>query len=228
MIKTIKSLFPNVLRIYWNQFRNRRMYDVRFGKGASAFNTVFEGKNLVNNNTSVADSFLGYATYVAGNSKLKKIKTGRYCSIGRNVETGFGVHPVNFVSTHPCFYSLEKQAGFKYVNKQLFDEHKFTDSSNKYFVEIGNDVWIGNDVRIMDGIKIGDGAIVAMGAVVTKDVEPYSIVGGIPARLIKKRFNDEQISRLLEINWWKLDEQTLKQRAATFTDIQIFLNKTIG
>lgn len=228
MMKLIKLIVPDSLRILWNQLKNRRKYDVRFGKAATAFNTFFEGKNLLNNKTSVADSYLGFATYVAGNSRLNKIKTGRYCSIGRNVETGFGIHPVNFVSSHPCFYSLNKQAGFTYVQKQLIDEHKFSDSSNKYYVEIGNDVWIGNDVRIMDGVKIGDGAVVAMGAIVTKNVESYSIVGGIPARLIKKRFSDEQIAELLKTEWWKLDENTLRQKAVFFTDIHTFLNNSIG
>lgn len=228
MIRIIKRIIPFSLSVFFNQRHNKRMYDVIFGKRAIAHNTFFEGRNLVNNNSLVIDSYFGLGTYVAGNSNLKKVKIGRFCSIGRNVETGFGNHPINFVSTHPCFYSLGKQAGFTYVHKQLFNEHKFTDESKKYYVEIGNDVWIGNDVRIMDGITIGDGAVIAMGAIVTKDVEPYSIVGGIPARLIKKRFDNDQINKLLDIKWWKIDDTILEQNVSLFTDIQDFLSNTIG
>lgn len=84
-----------------------------------------------------------------------------------------------------------------------FDQIKYVDEEKKYFVEIGNDVWIGNNVLIMDGIRIGDGAILAAGSVIAKDVEPYTIVGGVPAKFIRKRFKDSEIDFLLDFKWWE-------------------------
>lgn len=184
--------------------------------GAIAPGTFFEGKNRLNVNAQVSKSHIGLGTYISGNSKLRNVKIGRFCSIGQNVETGFGIHPTHYLSTHPAFYSTRKQAGFSFVHEQLFEEHKFVDMNKKYYVAIGNDVWIGNDVKIMDGIVIGDGAIIALGSIVTKDVEPYSIVGGIPAKLFRMRFSDDTIKKLLEIQWWNSDLNEIRKNVNWF------------
>lgn len=94
----------------------------------------------------------------------------------------------------------------------------------KYYVEIGNDVWIGNDVTLFDGINVGDGAIIANGAIVTKDVIPYSIVGGVPAKLIRMRFTETQILNLKEFKWWNKDFNWLRNNYTIFSDIENFLN----
>jgi len=99
-----------------------------------------------------------------------------------------------------------KQAGFSHVSETIYDE------ITKACV-IGNDVWIGSGVIIMDGIRIGDGAIVASGAVVTKDVAPYTIIGGVPAKVIKSRFPPETVEALMRIKWWNWDEKVLCERA---------------
>lgn len=95
----------------------------------------------------------------------------------------------------------------------------------KYEILIGNDVWIGNGVTLLPGVKIGDGAVVAAGSIVTKDVPPYAIVGGNPAKVIKYRFTDEQIEKLLDIKWWEWDDRKIEANKENFKlEIQAFID----
>lgn len=186
----------------------------------------FEGQNYVYSKSYIRGCKFGYATYVAENSQLVNVKIGRYTSIGSRVLTISGNHPTaHVVSTHPAFYSLRKQSGFTYVSKQKFQENKQVNETDA--IVIGNDVWIGNDVRIMEGITIGDGAIIATGAIVVKDVPPYAIIGGVPAKIIRFRFTDEEIKFLLELQWWDKDVEWIKSYAEMFEDISK-LQKSLG
>lgn len=186
--------------------------------------TYFDGYNKIGRFSNIYKSNIGLGTYIAGFSNFSYAKIGRFCSIGRNVTNYLGQHPTNtFVSTHPCFFSTMEQSGFTFTEKQLFEEHTFLDSKKKFVIEIGNDVWIGNNVTIIDGIRIGDGAIVATGAVVTKNIEPYSIVGGIPVRLLKYRFSIEEINFLRSFKWWKKDIRWIKEHSKYFKDINLFI-----
>lgn len=179
------------------------------------FSTKFEGCNKISPNT-VFDGKIGYASYIGMNCFICA-DIGRYSCIANNVITTSGTHPTKkWVSVHPAFYSSMKQCGFSYTDKNLFNE-----STSR--ITIGNDVWIGASVTILGGVKIGDGAIVAAGAVVTKDVEPYTIVGGVPAKEIRKRFNDEQIEFLLKTKWWEKDPEWIKNNASRFSNIEEFL-----
>ena len=119
---------------------------------------------------------------------------------------------------------MQTPAGFTFSNKQLFDEHEFADNAKCYYVIIGNDVWIGNNVIIMDGVKISDGAIIAAGSIVTKNIEPYTIVAGIPAKPIRRRFKDEQIQKLMEIKWWDWPLEEIKKNYSMFSNINKFMN----
>ncbi len=186
---------------------------VQWAKGVEigGFSTTFEGHNRIGRNSSFTGS-LGRCSYMGENCKINS-DIGRYCSIASEVCTISGRHPtVDWASTSPVFFSDDCQCGTTYVSEKLFDE-----SSPKTI--IGNDVWIGARVTILSGVSIGDGAIIAAGAVVTKDVEPYTIVGGVPAKPIRKRFTDEQIAALLELKWWDKDEMWIKRHAAMFAHV---------
>lgn len=143
---------------------------------------------------------IGRHTYLGANVAVsnKNTSIGSFCSIASNAAIGPSQHPLNFLSTHPFQY-------LKY--EKLIPKQKIMFISSRP-VTVGNDVWIGANVIIMDGLKIGDGAVIGANAVVTHDVPPYAIVGGIPARIIRYRFEPEIIKKLLALQWWNLpDEQ---------------------
>lgn len=175
-----------------------------------------EGANRIGSESSFSGT-LGYASYIGMNCNICA-DIGRYCSIASRVNVVNGKHPSRgWATTHPAFFSTSKQCGMTYVTENRFDE-------NMGKVVIGNDVWIGESALLLGGITIGDGAIIAAGAVVTKDVAPYSIVGGVPAREIRKRFNDDIIQRLLDAKWWDKPEAWLRDHADCFDDVESLLS----
>jgi acetyltransferase-like isoleucine patch superfamily enzyme len=151
-------------------------------------------------------------TFLASNSDLVNCKIGSFCSISKNVTIGAATHPTNFISTSPIFYRERNALKSKWVNGLLFaDESLMTD--------IGNDVWIGMNATIMGGLKIGNGAIIAAHSVVTNDIPPYAIVAGVPARIIKYRFGDNQIQKIDKLKWWRLSPVILKNNCALFSKV---------
>lgn len=213
-----------ILKVYLLK-RGKRGEGVKFFSG-SIINKqcFFEGYNSVYQNTVLAHCHIGLGSYIAKNTSLTRTKIGRFCSIGDDVKTGMGLHPTTkFASVHPAFYSTKGQAGFTFAEEDAFQEHLYVDNTKKYYVDIGNDVWVGSHALIMDGVTIGDGAVVAAGAVVTKDVAPYTIVGGVPAKEIKKRFSESQIEKLLRTTWWNRDLDWIEQHKGAFQDIDALL-----
>lgn len=190
------------------------------------FSVVCEGFNGFASKTIITSSYIGFASYIAAGSHIQKTKIGRYCSIGPNVKCVFGKHPSSiFVSTHPSFFSLQPPVNIRFTDKQLFEEYAVPkNEAGKYSIIIGNDVWIGANVSIMDGITIGDGAIVAANAVVNKDVPPYTIVGGVPAKPIKKRFTDNNIAYLQSLKWWDKPISWIRKNAPYFDTIERLKN----
>jgi len=156
---------------------------------------------------------LGAFSYLGGGSAVfRHIKSiGRFCSIAGNIVTGAMEHPTDFLSTHPLFYgnwesTWGELSGF-YSESIDGYRNAVSNYSNRVLklktkIVIGNDVWIGEGAFISRGVTVGDGAIIAGRSVVTKDVPPYAIVGGTPAKIIRYRFDEETIARLLRIRWW--------------------------
>lgn len=129
-----------------------------------------------------------------------QIKIGKFCSIAENVEIFLdGEHETQNISTYPFGYFKVFKTKKKYIAK------------SKGKVTIGNDVWIGDRVTILSGVNIGDGAVIGACALVNKDVAPYTIVGGVPAKIIRKRFDDETIEKLLKIKWWNWSDQKIQK-----------------
>lgn len=147
-------------------------------------------------------------SYVGRNFTAWHCNIGKYCSISWNVSIGGANHDYNRITQHAFLYA--PQFGFLDSRKEQ-GYNRFEDDCI-----IGNDVWIGCNAVICRGVHIGDGAVIAAGAVVTKDVEPYTIVGGVPAKIIKKRCSDKLANRMLKIQWWELPPEIIKSHFDLF------------
>lgn len=162
----------------------------------------------------IRNSKVGDYSYVAKNSYLQNTQIGKFCSVGPNFCSGLGIHPVNGISTAPMFYSTAKQNGIT-----LCRENKMKESET---VMIGHDVFIGANVTILDGVKIGTGAVIGAGAVVTKDIPEYAIAVGVPAKVVKFRFDQSTIDQLIKTEWWNGDIDSLSNIEQSFYDVNNF------
>lgn len=200
----------------WHRLKNHSLI-IEF-RAKAPLKAKFEGYNKLSHHAYFSGE-LGYASYVGANSVVVG-KIGRFCSIAEEVTFLTKTHPVKeYVSTHPAFYSIKKQSGFTYVDRQLFNEEPLLDNS-QYGIEIGNDVYIGYGATIIAPCRVGNGAIIAAGAVVTSDVPAYAIVGGVPAKIIKYRFSIDSIEYLETIKWWGKDSAWLSKKASFFSSIK--------
>ena len=218
------------LRSMSRQKRLRRLYgsSVVFGGDNITVdeNCRFEGKNFIGRDTVAVSSSLGYGSYISYGSDIQHTKIGRYACVGPDVHVVIGQHPTRWlVSVSPYFYSMNPVSGETYAKEQLFEERLYADENKEFAVVIGNDAWIGAGAILLEGITVGDGAVVAAGAVVTKDVPPYAVVGGVPAKFIRNRFEENEIEFLKSFKWWEKDEKWLKDNSELFSDIEKFIKE---
>lgn len=217
----METWFTNPLTLFFRWFFTKLFLEIKYLKKhlkleymVEVKNCTFGYYNTIYKYSRLKSSSFGDFTYVARDAQVHYTTVGKFCCIGPNVSTGMGAHPSStFVSSHPLFYSTRGQAGGKViVDKNVFDEYQET--------IIGNDVWIGANALIKYGVTIGNGAIIAAGAVVTKNVEAYTIVGGVPAKYIKHRFTAEQINFLENFRWWDKNFDWIKEHKDLFQDIE--------
>jgi acetyltransferase-like isoleucine patch superfamily enzyme len=187
------------------QFKNKNLswlmfYDVH---------TKISSKSAIQRFVIIRQSNIGEFSYIGHNSNIFRATIGKFCSVSRYVNIGLSSHPSNFLSTSPIFFSSNNAIGYKWIDKDAYDDQPAP-------IFIGNDVWIGMNATIMGGVNVGNGAIVAAHSVVTKDVPPYAIVAGVPAKIIRYRFDNLLISKLESICWWDMPESVLKKNISIF------------
>lgn len=183
--------------------------------GSAIRASALEKPCKVNAQSTVIGTSMGRYSYCGYGCNLINCQIGRFCSIADRVSIGLAGHPMEWVSASPAFYH-----GRGSIPKDLaaLDYDSFPQQT-----VIGNDVWIGQNVLVKPGVTIGDGAVIGMGSVVTKDVPPYGVVAGNPARLVRLRFAPELAERLERSKWWDLEPAALKRYAHLMSDPEAFL-----
>lgn len=181
--------------------------------------SVVDKEAKVYERAKIFRSSVGAYTYIGRNTSLINAHVGKFCSIAGGVAIGMGTHTLNNASTSPIF--TEKTNGLK--KSWCKDSQEEVDPYPP--VVLGNDVWIGARVMIMGGVTIGDGAVIGAGAIVTKDVPPYAVAVGVPAKVVKYRFANDVIEEFLRIKWWDLPEDLLQENLELFQSSNIDMAK---
>lgn len=192
---------------------NKVLKKLRF---SSIRNSVIDPTSTVESGCNIVSVKMDRYSFCGYDCEIINATIGAFCSIANDVRIGGAMHPIEWVSTSPVFYK-----GRDSVRKKFSEFERPLDKRTT----IGNDVWLGGGSFVKQGVTIGDGAIVGMGAVVTKDVPPYAIVGGNPAKLIRMRFDDATIQKILESEWWKLPNEIIQENVQYIRDPKIFLEK---
>ncbi|SEI93768.1 hypothetical protein SAMN04488127_0836 [Bhargavaea ginsengi] len=207
----------------------REIHQVKSGAILSEEPTVHETAQVANSRAGVytsigafnkiVESEIGDYTYTMENVTMNYTEIGKFCSVAAQVCINPVNHPMERVTQHHMTYRRRSYGFADTDDEEIFDWRR------SHRVKIGHDVWIGHGAIIMKDVTIGDGAVIASGAVVTKDVEPYTIVGGVPAKKIKDRFPKEIADKLQQIAWWDWPRKLIEERFEELNDLERFLEK---
>ncbi len=213
--------FKRLVLYYYHKIKNRRLIKFGFSTYLS-HHCEFEGMNAVGGQSDFYGK-MGRGSYVGCNCHISA-DIGRYSSLGNRISQIVETHPYKepFVTTSPMFFSLMRQTGHTFARRKMTEEYRFYDYEREIAYRIGNDCWIGNDVCFIGGVQVGDGAVVLTHAIVTKDVPPYAIVGGIPAKVIGYRYDEETIDFLLKVRWWDKPVEWLREHWELLCDMEKF------
>ena len=201
MLKKIKYVFSKGMRI------------LMFPPAIN--NSTIDSSSKICSGSQINNTVLGKYSYIGYNCFSVDVEIGKFCSIADNCRLGGASHPADWVSSSPVFIKG------KNVLKKNLANHKYV--ATKHTI-IENDVWIGAGTQIKSGVRIGTGAIIGMGSIVTKDVPPYTIVAGTPAKIIRKRFDDEICDALLKSKWWDWDDEKIEKYAEYFPEPKVFID----
>ncbi|WP_319005300.1 CatB-related O-acetyltransferase [Fictibacillus halophilus] len=195
----ISALFRKI-----KQFIKYRLQGVKVHWEADVQNSKLGFNSIISHHSSLINSQIGDYSSIGRFSKINHVKIGAFCSISWDVTIGATNHPIDHITTH----------AFPYVTYAGNFVNKNNQQITKTF--IGNDVWIGCNSVVLPGVKVGNGAIIGAGSIVTKDVPPYAVVAGNPAKIMKYRFSEESIKELEKIKWWNWDRKKIKENLELF------------
>lgn len=184
-------------------------------RGKSVLRSNVHKTASIYSGTDIIDSSIGKYTYIGYDCNINQTDIGNFCSFSDHIFIGGAEHPISWASTSAMFMDVSGSGTSK----------RFAKIKSKVFKRtfIGHDVWVGHGVTIKGGVSIGNGAVIGSNAVVTKDVPPYAIVGGVPAKIIKYRFDNDTIQDLLESEWWNLSDIQLGKIGKEVKDPHAFI-----
>lgn len=185
-------------------------------RGSAIINSRIASSSKVESGSSIVNVQMDKHSFCGYDCEIINCEIGKYCSIANCVFIGGAEHPLSWVGTSPVFYKGRDSVKLK-LSEYERDESKIT--------YIGNDVWIGYRASIKAGVRIGNGAVIGMGAVVSKDVPPYAIVVGNPAKIVKYRFDEGTMKMLDESMWWERDEKVLRSVAKYVKTPHLFIEE---
>jgi acetyltransferase-like isoleucine patch superfamily enzyme len=221
----MSAILQNLITQLKIKFKVNVIYEIKFKDIASVksiLSDVVEKKiltgTIIERKVRINDTInhIGEQVFIGENTIITNCKCiGAFSSISKNVMIGLDDHPQTFISTSPAFYSKRRRIA---NNCPTYTNHR-------EMCEIGADVLISSNVLVMKGVRLGVGCIIGAGSVVTKDIPPYAIAVGTPAKVIRYRFDDEMITKLIESNWWENSSETLSKVAQYADNPQLFLQE---
>lgn len=203
--------------VYSWRYRGRR---VTVKRTAHVSHTAeLEGLNRVGHHTTFRGR-LGLGSYIGKHCELAA-DIGRYSSIAHHVSSNPGIHTYKapYATTSPLFFNRDHLNGPSFATHDVIDNLRYADRGRRLDVAIGNDCWICSNVFFAGGVRVADGGVVLAGAVVTRDVKPYEIVGGVPARTVGYRYDPDTIAFLQQLRWWDMPETWLRENWQLLNDL---------